>query len=77
MARMGITGIFNNTIRGIKGIAKIFGEHKTTKEERISGVIPVINYINNRKRNNKKIMCTPYINAFICYEIGPEGIKIL
>jgi len=77
MARVSITGIFNSTIREIKSITKIFGEHKTTKEERISEATSVINYISNRKRNSRETVCTPFVNAFICYEIGPEGVKIL
>jgi len=78
MARVSITGILNNTIRGIKSITKIFGEHKTTKDEKISETTPVINYINNRRRDDRRIICNTYVNVVICYEIGPEGIiKVL
>jgi len=77
MARASITGILNNTIRGIKSITKIFGGHRTTKEERIVEAIPGVDYISNRRRDSRRTICIPYVNVFVCYEIGPEGIKVL
>ncbi len=77
MIRMGLIRMFNNTVREIANIAKVFSNHKAIKEEKISESTIIQNYVDIKRKSNRETICISFINSFICYEVGSEGIKVL